>query len=257
MQFFSGPDLASPGSLRLRTKLRVRIGPTIETLVAANVNNEDSPHYIDSPYFIGYIVVRVNNFHGYIPANCEQQSAATYFEGKKRSFSIQISGRFKQDYGCDDVVFGADFDSKCSPPTGTWIALKFAALIDPALTADAYAQKPWFLSPLVCSMNIVNVAKANLPIDVVFDTSSISSTDKYKSLNSAQLKPKNTELLCNPWIWKNANYLTESNTFITQLNTPPFAAEAVGDRRKYFQKQKNRESNKFIPENLYNFEVLG
>jgi hypothetical protein len=62
------------------------------------------------------------------------------------------------------VVFGAEFEKKCTPPTGTWVAMKFANLIDPALQSDVYADKPWLFSPMLCSMNILHILKANSEI---------------------------------------------------------------------------------------------
>ena len=58
------------------------------------------------------------------------------------------------------MVFGAEFERKLSPPTGAWVAIKFANLIDPALTTDLYSDTPWLYSPILCSMNVVNVQPA-------------------------------------------------------------------------------------------------
>src|SRR4051812_41787835 len=57
-------------------------------------------------------------------------------------------------------MFGGMFDGKVAPPMGAWVALKFAQLIDPAITYDIYSERPWILSPVFCSMNIVDVRKA-------------------------------------------------------------------------------------------------
>ncbi|KAJ3303947.1 hypothetical protein HDU93_006439, partial [Gonapodya sp. JEL0774] len=57
-------------------------------------------------------------------------------------------------------MFGGMFDGKVSPPMGAWVALKFASLIDPAIAYDVYADRPWVLSPVFCSMNIVDVRDA-------------------------------------------------------------------------------------------------
>lgn len=112
-------------------KLQVRIGSSIDTLAVAKVNNDNDPHFIDSPYFTGFLVVRVKNFEGVVPTGArasgsggpgatgedaaaappplpEGASAASsysekdssgssedYFNGKKRLFALQLSGRFK------------------------------------------------------------------------------------------------------------------------------------------------------------------
>ena len=61
-------------------------------------------------------------------------------------------------------MFGSQFEKKCTPPYGSSIAMKFATLIDPALQTDIFCDSPWIFSPLLCSMNVVNVQKALRPI---------------------------------------------------------------------------------------------
>ena len=71
-------------------KLQVRIGPSLENLTIAHVNDDSNPHYVDSPYFCGFILPRIKGFP-------KQSSTASekYFENKKRMFALQVSGRFK------------------------------------------------------------------------------------------------------------------------------------------------------------------
>lgn len=149
-------------------KLRVRIGPSTSTLAPYNVNDDSKPMYVDSPYFSGYVTFRVKDFNGFAPTyadNSEPLKNSDYFGDRRRQFSLQVSGRFKEDFPFDDLQFGVTFDRKVNPPTGSWIALKFATVIDPALESDLYAEQPWFLSPLVCAMNSMGVqmAEKNLP----------------------------------------------------------------------------------------------
>lgn len=76
--------------------LRVRIGPSIHHLSLAHVNNQEAPHYIDSPYFTGKILIRVKNFKGETPNGAPaSQVSENYFSNHKRLFSIQVQGRFK------------------------------------------------------------------------------------------------------------------------------------------------------------------
>lgn len=138
-------------------KLRVRIGPDVDHLVVADVNNDKDPIFVDSPFFTGNILVRVKDFHGIIPKGKKLIHSSPYFDDKKRLFSIQVQGRFKHNYSSEDIYFGAEFDRKVNPPTGAWMAIKFANYIDPALKAELYADKPWFWSPIFASMNILNV----------------------------------------------------------------------------------------------------
>jgi hypothetical protein len=95
-------------------RLRVCVGPSPATLSVHPVNRAATPHYIDSPWFCGHVAVRVKGFAGVLPdgdgaagapaasgggddaAAVVGPSDELYFEGKKRLFSIQVSGRFKQ-----------------------------------------------------------------------------------------------------------------------------------------------------------------
>jgi hypothetical protein len=76
-------------------KLQVKIGPSIEHLQVADVNSDENPHFIDSPYFVGNILIRIKNFNGITPNNLPPSKSEKYFENKKRLFSIQFTGRFK------------------------------------------------------------------------------------------------------------------------------------------------------------------
>jgi hypothetical protein len=92
----SSSSATSPTSGIGNKLLRVRIGPSIHHLSLAHVNNQECPHYIDSPYFTGKILIRVKNFKGEVP-NGAQASQVTedYFSSHKRLFSIKVQGRFK------------------------------------------------------------------------------------------------------------------------------------------------------------------
>ena len=84
---------------QIEKKLTVKIGPTINHLTPTKVNNDSDPQFIDSPYFTGKVVVRIKDFKG----NNVSLDSDKYFEGKKRTFAIQVSGRFKHDYLIDDI----------------------------------------------------------------------------------------------------------------------------------------------------------
>lgn len=110
-------------------KLQCKIGPSIPGLSLYNPNEETNPHFIDNEIFTGLVVVRVKDFDGITRDDSPPIPSIPYFESKKRMFSIQLSGRFKKEFTADDIVFGAEFEHKVSPPTGAWLAIKFANLI--------------------------------------------------------------------------------------------------------------------------------
>ncbi|EGF81903.1 hypothetical protein BATDEDRAFT_34647 [Batrachochytrium dendrobatidis JAM81] len=271
-------------------KLQVRIGPSIHSLTICNPNDEVTPHFIDSPYFVGHIVVRIKDFRGITPKDQPIKQATEYFGTKKRLFALQVCGRFKHEYMADDIMFGAEFERKVVPPTGSWVALKFANLIDPALQADVYAEKPWLFSPILCSMNIVNVTKSSqaisgaAPLDPAYvkkigetsvssklssasanpnllagpDTSFKRSPESEISMSTATVvsKPSPTELL-GEWLWSGSNELVENNTLLSiDDKEATFPSDSISKRRKYYQKAKVRKNTIFRPENIYNFEIF-
>ncbi|KAJ3033070.1 hypothetical protein HDV00_006802, partial [Rhizophlyctis rosea] len=269
-------------------KLRVRVGPSVDKLVIANPNDETNPHFIDSPYFVGHVCVRIKDFRGYTPDGSAPKQSEEYFGTKKRLFAVQLSGRFKHEYTAEDLLFGAEFPKKVSPPTGSWLAIKFANVIDPALKTDIYSDTPWLYSPLLCSMNIVNVQKATTPLsnvhpadtkaDTASEKGSISSTSSKTSkvgtvgpdtsvpknpawevstpTSKVTTKPSPTELLTK-WVWAGENELQEDTTLmLDELGEDAFPPDGIAERRKYFQKQKARERFVFKPDYVYNFEIF-
>ncbi|KAI8898161.1 hypothetical protein BC833DRAFT_590740 [Globomyces pollinis-pini] len=272
-------------------KLQVRIGPSVENLQICKVNDENDPHFIDSEYFSGNVLVRIKDFEGVTPKGVKPQNCTHYFQKKKRLFAMQVAGRFKHEYTADDILFGATFERKCTPPTGMWIALKFATMIDAGLQTDVYCDKPWLLSPIFCSMNVVDVQKATIPVHnaapnaqpVSPGSKSVNSLNSSKSkkkeedmgastigpdknhkrdhkketscpASEVQTSPKPAEIL-GEWVWKGETELKENNELLIENAEVPYANDAADERRKHFQKQKVRKATVLSPNNVYNFEI--
>ncbi|KXS17095.1 hypothetical protein M427DRAFT_122185 [Gonapodya prolifera JEL478] len=143
-----------------KTKLRVYVGPSANTKAVHNVNDDANPVYIESPHCCANVAMRIRDFAGFTPNNTPPIPNTPYFGSRKRNFSMQMQVRFKKPVSADSLMFGGMFDGKVAPPMGAWVALKFAGLIDPAIAYDIYADRPWILSPMFCSMNIVDVRDA-------------------------------------------------------------------------------------------------
>ncbi|KAJ3129292.1 hypothetical protein HK100_008715 [Physocladia obscura] len=297
-------DESPPGLGAAGRTLRVRIGPSLSTLTTTSINNDAIPHFIDSPFFVGRVAVRVRNFKGRTPGPDEPpRQDSPYFGSRRRLFSIQLQGRFKhsslkpyglehrhvtcapaphdrqltnhtQEYSADDVVFGAEFERKVNPPTGAWLAMKFANMIDPALLADLYSDTPWLYSPALCAMNTAHVIKAPssaLPIpnsasnDKLFKSSSkplyaatspSAETSIALSTNPQSLPFDLTPVL-GDWVWGGEKELHEHNNLLLPeyLDEPKFPNAAVAERRRFFGSKSHREDAKFLPEYVYNLEV--
>ncbi|KAJ3152156.1 hypothetical protein HDU89_001375 [Geranomyces variabilis] len=278
--FFGSSGAAAVGTKRLRC----RIGPSLDCMAVAKVNDENNPHFIDSPFFTGYVGVRVKNFKGFTPDGSEPIETLKYFEGKKRLFSVQVQGRFKHEYTADDVVFGSAFEHKVTPPTGSWVALKFAALIDPALKNDIYDDKPWLWSPALCSYNIVNVSKPSKPVANAHPSKQIdksSVTESYVGPDTSKPKDKLLERsyptgsaaaaaaappgdgsaslneILGAWEWKGETELSEDSALLfAGQDKAPFPADGISERRKYFQKEPTRKKMILKPDYVYNVEMF-
>ncbi|KAI9325107.1 hypothetical protein DFJ73DRAFT_220223 [Zopfochytrium polystomum] len=249
--------------------LRCRIGPSLSSLETYNVNEDTNPHFIDSPYFAGNVAVRVKNFRGATPENTPPIADTPYFGTRKRLFSVQVQGRFKQEYTAEDVVFGAEFEHKVSPPTGAWLAVKFANYIDPALITDMYSDRPWLYSPMLCSMNTVNVVKAESrilgaaqePITATEPPLYAGGPEVSMALSKA-LAPgsgvkQNPEKILGKWEWGGEKELKEVNDLLLPgVDHREFPSDGVADRRKYFNKKQNREEMSFTPDYVYNLEIF-
>ncbi|KAF9303862.1 hypothetical protein BGZ74_002880 [Mortierella antarctica] len=148
-------------------KLRVSVGGSYTDLAIVNCNEEFHPIEFDGPEFQGRAMVRIKDFVGITNDGSEPVHDNDYFKGRNRRFSLQVEGRFKQEWDGEQVYFGTDFERSVDLPDGFEMMLKIARYIDPvvrtSLTKDG---KPWILSPLVSSINTMAAWKpqdANLP----------------------------------------------------------------------------------------------
>ncbi|KAF9362122.1 hypothetical protein BGX26_000010 [Mortierella sp. AD094] len=153
-----------------RYRLRVSAGPSADPkdLKPITVNDDANPMLIESDEFIGQIVVRLRNLdkafgfaQGQIEDGLKSMPNSPWFTkpgGNNNLSSVQISGRFKREWQGDQIVFGNQFEKPLRLPPFSSIALKFIQFIDPGLKADIYADRPWAFSPLIATMNTVNVS---------------------------------------------------------------------------------------------------
>jgi hypothetical protein len=138
-------------------RLQVRAGTSIETLHKIVVNDDARPFELDSDTFTGRAVVRVRDYTG---VNKAAASSSKYFDRYPDKFSIEVQGRFLVNASADDIIFGNSFDAPLRLPKGSSIAMSFAKWFDPALELDLYADKPKAFSPLIVTMNTLNVQKS-------------------------------------------------------------------------------------------------
>lgn len=124
------------------------------------INYDTNPVIINNDHFTGYACFRVVNFDGHNPIDPKTGkpmpiiATSDYFKGHRRTFSLQISGRFRKEWTADEVMFGTFFDKPVKMPPGYKIALALAKKIDASMDGDLSLDKPYMCSPLICAMNI-------------------------------------------------------------------------------------------------------
>lgn len=138
------------------------IDPTLNSLVY--VNDDQHPILINNEHFTGHLVFRVRNFHGWTPLDERTNEPRPpisdcphYFAGHKRTFSLQLSGRFRKQWTGDDIMFGTFFKKPLALPRGSGLALAFAQRIDPSMRYEANTDTPYVCSPIICAMNTINI----------------------------------------------------------------------------------------------------
>ncbi|KAF9914574.1 hypothetical protein BX616_008003 [Lobosporangium transversale] len=154
-------------------KLRVSVGGSYTDLSVINCNDELHPIEFDAPEFKGRAMIRIKDFVGITNDGSEPILNSDYFKGRNRKFSIQVEGRFKREWDGEQVYFGTDFDRSVELPSSFEAMFKIAHYIDPVVRTSLSGEgKPWILSPLVSSINVMTAWR---PQDVYLSSFSLIS----------------------------------------------------------------------------------
>ncbi|KAI9590934.1 hypothetical protein BDF19DRAFT_499946 [Syncephalis fuscata] len=144
-------------------KLRVSVGPSSAQQVPITPNDDEYPAQVDGEHFRGQVWIRIRNCEAFaaptkLPAVSAPQTAEYFKHAPNTTFAITIRGQFLQSFLANDIVFGNVFDAPIRLPMGANLAVRAMRMfIDPGLEADLYAEKPWALSPVLCTMQSVAV----------------------------------------------------------------------------------------------------
>ena len=150
-------------------RLEIRVGNSIDTLYPIPIN-ATQPTAVQSDSFDGFISVHIRDHDP--PSNLLDQI------NHDNAFCIAITGRFLiQGMTTDDILFGNQFERPLQLPTGTSLALRFAHWFDPGLEANLYATKPCAFSPLVVTMNRLQVRHDTLTVVAKESTHSVINED--------------------------------------------------------------------------------
>ncbi|KAF9109064.1 hypothetical protein BGX27_008047, partial [Mortierella sp. AM989] len=265
-------------------KLRVSVGGSYTDLTVINCNDELHPIEFETQDFKGRAVVRIKDFVGITNDGSEPIHNSDYFKGHNRKFSFQVEGRFKREWDGEQVYFGTDFDHPVELPTGFDVMFKIAKYIDPIVKSVTEGEKPWILSPLVSSINILSAWRpqdANLPSPPLTPRHS-SEISRHSSLNIlGKLKighsQKNSPNSSNDHLDIHSTQIqilesltteTFDDTGIplghwrqhieedTSISMNAKHITNTTQRRKHFQTEKARKEFVFNPSLVYGFEFF-
>jgi len=151
--------------------MEIRCGSSIniEELETVIVNDETSHVHINNQFYEGYVKVRLRDYDG-LPVDSNKMTLhpnSPYFNNNSGLSSIEISGIFKNGplkdgaWPASDIYFGNHFNSPLNLPPGYLIIKKFATYFDPGLKMELDIPKPYAHSPLLVTLNTVNITKLN------------------------------------------------------------------------------------------------
>ncbi len=261
--------------------------PGISNIVP--INYDTQPIIIHNEHFTGFAVFRCNNFDGHMPIDpasgkpIPRLSTTEYFNGHRRTFSLQVSGRFRQEWSADEVMFGTFFEKPIKLPPGYKLAVGLAKKIDASMDGDLGCEQPYMCSPLICAMNVMRAD----PVIIPGTTAEPGSTATFN--REAESKDSTKPLYLPKWQCGGAQHLRE-NFMATVAAWPEAALYAQGtsdessedaaqmrrrgslssfffrdssakpsaltpsQRRSWFLDEEHRKAYKYHPDTLYSFD---
>ncbi|GAA5939255.1 hypothetical protein JCM1841_002934 [Sporobolomyces salmonicolor] len=139
-------------------RILCKAGPSLSSLQPVAVNESALP--ISSDVWEGSVSVRLKDYRGPKGHDGRKQPKEP-FEKQGDTWSIAFEGRWKQDTDVDEILFGNVWQKPIRDylPYGTSAALRFVRYVDPSLSCDLYADKPWALSPLFATLQSLSAQK--------------------------------------------------------------------------------------------------
>ncbi|KAF9182258.1 hypothetical protein BGZ51_004843 [Haplosporangium sp. Z 767] len=262
-----------------RLRLRVSAGPSADPkdLKPLAVNDDGNPMLIETDEFVAQIVVRIKNItqtfgyeEGQVQDGLKAVPESQWFSkpgGDHNLSSVQISCRFKREWGGDQIVFGNQFNKPLRLPPFSSIALKFIQFIDPGLEADIYCDKPWAFSPLIATMNTVNVSGWHID----------KATQKRVEDQGQEDQKERLENELPPWPSLEGDHIVEDTSLLFRdlkkqqtnvdqeqgdqeefcvTDTPTTTPLSASARRSYYAKEANLAQHRYRPDQVYGFDFF-
>jgi hypothetical protein len=151
--------------------------------------------------------------------------------------------RFKQAWSVADLGFGVAFQEQLKYPMGSSLALAVGKKVDPALSYETDVDTPYFMSPLACSMNEMQIVPANGPVPP-------ESNSLISFVEDGQ--PNRLSQYLHPWFLSpndaENREMQENSTALYRKKPDSISGNKSSDRRDYFRKVANRSNGVFGPE---------
>ncbi|KAF9301386.1 hypothetical protein BGZ74_006804 [Mortierella antarctica] len=253
-----------------RYRLRVSVGPSADPkdLKPIAPNDDAHPLWIESDEFVGQVVVRIKGLdktfgykEGAQQDNIKAMPDSPWFHkpgADSNLSSIQIQGGFKRAWTGDQIVFGNQFEQPLRLPPFSSIALKFVQFIDPGLEADIYSDKPWAFSPLIATMNTVNVsewkADSAAHIDEGVQDHNRGELPQWPSSEGDHIL-EDTSLLFKSKEKSGTTTKDNGKEVLDLAHTEPVSMNTA-KRRSYFSQVANLEKHTYEPDHVYSFDFF-
>eukprot|EP00622_Pseudochattonella_farcimen_P001636 FR736380.1.p1 GENE.FR736380.1~~FR736380.1.p1 ORF type:complete len:148 (+),score=18.99 FR736380.1:110-553(+) len=120
------------------------------------INDKTRPIPFEAPLFKGVAMIRRADL---------ESSPADYFTGKRRKMQVALQGNFKKPLQFHQVFGGQEFSEPLCNIPGRWLikwtlnALR--SRLPDTFHADAFAKRPYFLSPLISTSQAVRADREN------------------------------------------------------------------------------------------------
>ncbi|CAO3572400.1 unnamed protein product [Mortierella alpina] len=218
----------------IRYRVRVSVGSSTDPKDQRplNVNDDSDPVLIDTDEFVGHVTFRIkgqDQIQGYaqgqrkdglkaVPDSQWFENAATAGKGANLLNSLEI-GIFERPLRLPPLIS---------------IALKFFRTLEPSLQIELQCPKPYFTSPLLAIMNIVNISQRAMK----------------DGIGRVHEAPK--------WPSANGESLVEDTTLVVKEGDSKKTQKIGTDskaRRAHFDKLDHLRQHRFLPEHVYGFEL--
>ncbi|PWY87410.1 DUF1769-domain-containing protein [Aspergillus heteromorphus CBS 117.55] len=146
-------------------RLKVTAGTSYSPSTHQPVNiNSDSPLRLTSPLITSSLWVRIQNHNPSPPSTSSTNAYFAHPPTTKNLYSLTFTLRFPASTHVtgNDLLFGNDFDHPIREylPPGFGTGLRIVkSVLDPSLEGDAYADKPYLLSPGVAAWNFFSIGE--------------------------------------------------------------------------------------------------